>query len=244
MPCGSRRDACVMAACTSTAAPSRLRFRSNSSVICVAPERVDRGHRLEAGDHRELVLERRGDRRGHRFRARARQTGGDQQRRKVDVRQVADRQRLVGDRAEQRDRRHQQAGGDGPLDKDLGNVHVDNSSGRRRSRASSCVLTGTRAAWACGPPSNGPSARPCRCRRPGQIQSDQAARRAARRRRPAQRPARFAARAVAESDRQRAEQRRHGRHHDRTETNQAALIDRLGRSLACFARPPARSRSA
>src|SRR5207249_5658782 len=37
IPCGSRRAACVMAACTSTAAPSRLRFKSNSSVICVEP---------------------------------------------------------------------------------------------------------------------------------------------------------------------------------------------------------------
>src|SRR6476469_2303834 len=37
MPCGSRRAAWVIAACTSTAAPSRLRFKSNSSVICVEP---------------------------------------------------------------------------------------------------------------------------------------------------------------------------------------------------------------
>src|SRR5581483_8109081 len=40
IPCGSRRAACVMAACTSTAAPSRLRFRSNSSVICVEPSEL------------------------------------------------------------------------------------------------------------------------------------------------------------------------------------------------------------
>src|SRR5213592_4346960 len=37
MPCGSTRLACVMAPCTSTAAPSMLRFKSNSSVICVEP---------------------------------------------------------------------------------------------------------------------------------------------------------------------------------------------------------------
>jgi hypothetical protein len=40
MPCGSSRDACVIAACTSTAAPSRLRFKSNSSVICVDPSEL------------------------------------------------------------------------------------------------------------------------------------------------------------------------------------------------------------
>src|ERR1019366_5272393 len=41
MPCGSTREACVMAACTSTAAPSSLRFRSNSSVICVLPSEFE-----------------------------------------------------------------------------------------------------------------------------------------------------------------------------------------------------------
>ena len=56
-------------------------------------ERVDRRHLLEAGDRRELILERRRDRRAHRLRTGARQLRGDEQRRKVDVRQVADRQR-------------------------------------------------------------------------------------------------------------------------------------------------------
>ena len=37
MPWGSRREAWVMAACTSTAAPSSLRARSNSRVIWVLP---------------------------------------------------------------------------------------------------------------------------------------------------------------------------------------------------------------
>ncbi len=41
MPCGSIREACVMAACTSTAAPSSLRLRSNSKVICVEPSEFD-----------------------------------------------------------------------------------------------------------------------------------------------------------------------------------------------------------
>ena len=86
-------------------------------------ERVDRGHRLEAGDGRELVLERRGDRRRHGFRVGAGQLRRDQQRREVDVGQVAHRQRPVGDRAEERDRRHQQAGGDRPLDESFRDIH-------------------------------------------------------------------------------------------------------------------------
>src|ERR1700687_1279619 len=40
MPGGSRRLPWVMAACTATAAPSRLRLRSNSSVILVEPSEL------------------------------------------------------------------------------------------------------------------------------------------------------------------------------------------------------------
>src|SRR3954447_11022579 len=40
MPCGSRRAAWVIAPCTSTAAASRLRFKSNSRVICVDPSEL------------------------------------------------------------------------------------------------------------------------------------------------------------------------------------------------------------
>src|SRR6187549_168499 len=40
MPCGSSRLACVIAPCTSTAAPSRLRSRLNSSVTCVEPSEL------------------------------------------------------------------------------------------------------------------------------------------------------------------------------------------------------------
>ena len=52
MPCGSRREACVMAACTSTAAPSRLRLRSNSRVICVVPSEL-----IEVIDSRPAIVE-------------------------------------------------------------------------------------------------------------------------------------------------------------------------------------------
>ena len=64
-----------------------------------------RGHRVEAGDGRELALERAGDRRRHRAGIAARQAGADVERRVVDLRQIADRQRAIGDDAEQRDRR-------------------------------------------------------------------------------------------------------------------------------------------
>ena len=40
MPVGSRRAAWVMADCTSTAAPSRLLLRTNSSVTCVEPSEL------------------------------------------------------------------------------------------------------------------------------------------------------------------------------------------------------------
>ena len=52
MPCGSRRAACVMAPCTSTAAPSRLRLRSNSSVICVEPSEL-----TDVIDSRPAIIE-------------------------------------------------------------------------------------------------------------------------------------------------------------------------------------------
>ena len=41
MPWGNMREAWVMAACTSTAAPSSLRLRSNSSVIWVLPSEFE-----------------------------------------------------------------------------------------------------------------------------------------------------------------------------------------------------------
>ena len=54
-----------------------------------AAERARRRHRVDAGDRRELLLERRRDRRGHGLRARARQSGGHRDRR--DSRRSADR---------------------------------------------------------------------------------------------------------------------------------------------------------
>src|SRR5580765_4693345 len=52
MPCGRRRDACVIADCTSIAAPSRLRFKSNSSVT-----RVDPSELTDVIDSRPAIIE-------------------------------------------------------------------------------------------------------------------------------------------------------------------------------------------
>ena len=123
MPAGSSGIAAAIAVCTSTAALSMSRFEVELQRDVGAARAAARRHRVEAGDRRELALERARDRRRHRARIAAGQAGADVQRRVVDLRQVADRQRAIGDDAEQRDRRHQQAGGDRPPDEDFGEVH-------------------------------------------------------------------------------------------------------------------------
>ena len=60
-----------------------------------------RGHLVEAGDGRELTLERARHRRGHGAGVAAGQSGADVQGREVDVRQVADAERAIRDDAEQ-----------------------------------------------------------------------------------------------------------------------------------------------
>ena len=135
MPGGSSGIAAAIAVCTSTAALSMSRSRSNCSVTLRAAGGARRGHRVEAGDRRELALERAGDRRGHRARIAAGQAGADVQRREVDVGQIADRQRAVREDAEQRDAEHQQAGRDRPLDEERGNVHHSIVAPRARAIA-------------------------------------------------------------------------------------------------------------
>jgi hypothetical protein len=88
----------------------------------VMSERARRRHRVDAGDRAELPLERRGHRRGHCLRRRPREIRNDLDGRKIDVRQVVDRQLLVGHHAEDQDGRHQQRGEDGTADEQLG-VH-------------------------------------------------------------------------------------------------------------------------
>ena len=78
-----------------------------------------RGHRIDAGNRRQLPLDRAGDGGRHRSRIAARQARLNLYGRRVHRRQIADGKRLVGDDAEQRDRQHQEAGGDRTPDEDL-----------------------------------------------------------------------------------------------------------------------------
>ena len=86
----------------------------------VLPWRAGRVDRVDAGDGRELLLERRRDRRRHRLRARARQAGADLDGREVDGRQVADRQLPVPAMPKIRIAEHDQRRRDRPLDEEIG----------------------------------------------------------------------------------------------------------------------------
>ena len=74
---GSRPLAALIAVCTSSAAPSMLRARSNCSVIERRAEPAGGRHLRQAGDGGELLLQRRGDGRGHGLRAWRRATYAD-----------------------------------------------------------------------------------------------------------------------------------------------------------------------
>ena len=124
MPGGSSGMAAAIAVSTSTVAPSMSRLRSNCRVIDERALAAVGGHRVQAGDAGELPLERSRYRRGHGVGIGAGQAGAYRDGGIVHLRQIADRQRAVGDHAEQRDRSHEQAGGDRPPDKSLGNVHA------------------------------------------------------------------------------------------------------------------------
>ena len=104
-----------MAACTSRAAPSMLRFRSNCMVMLVVPRKLGRGHLGDAGDAAELALERRGHRGGHDFRAGARKRGADGDGGEIDLRQRRYRQHAERDGACERDSDREKRGGDGAV---------------------------------------------------------------------------------------------------------------------------------
>ena len=121
---GSRRCATASAVCTSSAAPSMSRLRSNWMVIWVRPSARLRRHRRDAGDGRELPLDRAGDRGRHRLGAGAGQRRRHLDGRKVDPRQRRHRKQPIAENAE-----HDERGGDErrhhrAADADLGNVHV------------------------------------------------------------------------------------------------------------------------
>ena len=69
---GRSAAAALSAACTSRAAPSMSRVRSNCTEMLAEPSELDRGHLGHAGDLAEAALERRGDGRRHGLRGRRR----------------------------------------------------------------------------------------------------------------------------------------------------------------------------
>ena len=75
-------------------------------------EIAGRGHLRDAGNLRELALQRLRDRRGHGLRAAAGQAGGDLDGRKIDLRQRRHRQQRIGDEADEQDAGHHQRGAD------------------------------------------------------------------------------------------------------------------------------------
>jgi hypothetical protein len=75
-----------------------------------------RVHAGQAGNGRELLLERQGHRRRHCLGTGAGKAGLHADGREVDARQVGDGQLLVGERTEDQGPGHQQRGGDRPLD--------------------------------------------------------------------------------------------------------------------------------
>src|SRR5262249_21413032 len=82
-----------------------------------------RRHVVDAGDRRELFLERRRDRGGHGLRTRARKARADGQRWIVDRRKIAHRQALVGRDAEEQNPEHHQHRRDGPPNEQFREVH-------------------------------------------------------------------------------------------------------------------------
>ncbi len=84
---------------------------------------VRRGHRVEAGDRRELFLERRRDRRRHRLGTRAGQACVHDDRREIDVGQIVYRQVSIRHHAEQHDRERAQRRHDRPANKCFGDIH-------------------------------------------------------------------------------------------------------------------------
>ena len=82
-----------------------------------------RTHLGEAGQRREFLFERGGDRRRHRRRAGAGVVGADHDRREIDARQRRHRQQVVGGDPEHQDPEHQQRCRDRAVNERRGNAH-------------------------------------------------------------------------------------------------------------------------
>src|SRR5207244_5227565 len=92
-----------------------------------------RRHLVDAGDRRELLLERRRHGGRHGLGARARKArvhldGGE-----VDVGQIAHREQPVGHQPEHEDAHHDEGRHDGALDEQLGDAHLSPPSSRAAS---------------------------------------------------------------------------------------------------------------
>ena len=120
---GRSVSAALIAACTSRAAPSMLRLRSNCTVMRVSAERRARRHLGDAGDLAEPPLQRRRHRLRHGLGIGAGPAGADADGREVDRRHARDRQEVVGDRADQQQPDREQRGADRPADGGLADVH-------------------------------------------------------------------------------------------------------------------------
>ena len=93
MPAGKSGITAAIAVWTSTAALSMSRFEIELQRHVRAARRTRRGHLVDAGNRRELALERARHGRRHRRRVAAGQAGADVQRREIHVWKIADRQR-------------------------------------------------------------------------------------------------------------------------------------------------------
>ena len=114
----------AIADCTSWAAASILRSRENCNVMRVVPWLLVEVIEFDPGDGGELVLQRRGDRRGHGLRIGAGQDGRHRDGGEIHIGQLADRKLRIAEGAEDHEGDHQQAGHDRPGDEDLGDPHI------------------------------------------------------------------------------------------------------------------------
>ena len=104
------------------------------------PGRARRGHLVEPRHLAELHLERRGHRRGHHIGTGARVEGLHLDRRIIDLGQCRQRQKTIGEDADQHDRRHQQRRRHRAQYEDAGGAHEGAPSGMTAARPSPASL--------------------------------------------------------------------------------------------------------
>ena len=129
---GRSCDAALIAACTSRAAPSISRLRSNWTVMLAPPQCRGGGHLDHSGNLPDPPFQRGGKRRGGRFRIHTREGGVHKDGREIDNGQGGDRQREIGGQPGQKETGGQQRGPSGTPDE----------RGRKIHRAGMCSGTG------------------------------------------------------------------------------------------------------